>query len=589
MAQLRGITEAEHAALLQRGCSIESPENVWVSSDFSVVQLWNARLLGRVEIASGARIFNSTVSNYSLGESALIETVARLESAPGATMGNGVGVASLNENGGRTIQITDQLTAQVAHIWVMWRHRAATIEHLSAIAEEYAASKRSNMGSVGAHSSIIGSGIVRSLHIADNVTIEGASRLENGTLLSGVYVGANVTARDFLAVENSRIDTGANLERAVVGEGVIVAGGFTLIDSLLFAGSHCEAGEAVSIFGGPYTVSHHKATLLIAGFFSFFNAGSGTNQSNHLFKSGAVHQAQHLRGVKFASDSYVMAPAAEGVFTTVLGRNTKHHDTRDLPFSILIGEADGRSTLIPAMNITAYGTVRDIEKWGARDKRSVKRDVVDYQQYNPMVTGAMLRGLNTLHALHEAKPEAASYTHNRVNISAAMLNRGVKLYNKAIAASLGSMLAASSQGAAVQGGDLQSVGAHSYGEWLDIAGQYISRNAVEAILSAVERGEFTSFEAIALRFKEFNVSYAQHAAAWALSLLEQLHGKKPTPEMITEAIEAGARAAEELTTQAMRDRARDWSTDMMVGYGVDTQSEEELKADFVAVRGEATV
>ena len=42
---------------------------------------------------------------------------------------------------------------------------------------------------------------------------------------------------------------------------------------------------------GPYTVSHHKSSLLIAGMFSFFNAGSGSNQSNHLFKSGAVHQA----------------------------------------------------------------------------------------------------------------------------------------------------------------------------------------------------------------------------------------------------------------------------------------------------------
>ena len=67
------------------------------------------------------------------------------------------------------------------------------------------------------------------------------------------------------------------------------------------------------MFAGPYTVSHHRATLLIAGYFSFFNAGSGANQSNHMYKSGPVHQGVHLRGCKFGSDAYVLLPASTGV------------------------------------------------------------------------------------------------------------------------------------------------------------------------------------------------------------------------------------------------------------------------------------
>jgi hypothetical protein len=38
--------------------------------------------------------------------------------------------------------------------------------------------------------------------------------------------------------------------------------------------------------------------LLLAGLFSFFNAGSGTNQSNHLYKLGPVHQGVLERGCK---------------------------------------------------------------------------------------------------------------------------------------------------------------------------------------------------------------------------------------------------------------------------------------------------
>ena len=63
-----------------------------------------------------------------------------------------------------------------------------------------------------------------------------------------------------------------------------------------------------------------------------------------------------------------MAPAAEGEFTTVIGRHTKHHDTSLLPYSYLI-ENDGVSYLMPAFALRSYGTVRDVELWAKRDKR----------------------------------------------------------------------------------------------------------------------------------------------------------------------------------------------------------------------------
>ena len=130
--------------------------------------------------------------------------------------------------------------------------------------------------------------------------IDGASILENATLCDGVRIGVDVKAYDTIAAEGAVIDNGSIVERCFVGESCRLDKGFTAAESLFFANSHCENGEAASIFAGPYTVSHHKSSLLIAGMFSFFNAGSGSNQSNHLFKSGAVHQAVHLRGCKFA-------------------------------------------------------------------------------------------------------------------------------------------------------------------------------------------------------------------------------------------------------------------------------------------------
>lgn len=65
--------------------------------------------------------------------------------------------------------------------------------------------------------------------------------------------------------------------------------GFTAHDSLVFSNCSLENGEACALFAGPYTVSMHKSSLLIGCQTSFMNAGSGTNQSNHMYKLGPVH------------------------------------------------------------------------------------------------------------------------------------------------------------------------------------------------------------------------------------------------------------------------------------------------------------
>ena len=66
-------------------------------------------------------------------------------------------------------------------------------------------------------------------------------------------------------------------------------------------------------FAGPYKVTHHKSTLLIAGMFSFMNAGSGSNQSNHMYKLGPIHQGTLERGAKTTSDSYIYGLQGWGI------------------------------------------------------------------------------------------------------------------------------------------------------------------------------------------------------------------------------------------------------------------------------------
>ena len=258
-----------------------------------------------------------------------------------------------------------------------------------------------------------------------------------------------------------------------------------------------------------------------------------------------------------------MSPALEGAFTMVMGHHSYHHDTAIFPYSYLI-EKEDRSVLMPGANLTSYGAVRDIEKWPARDRREVRRDTINFEEYNPYVTGAMLRAVDTLHSLEEGDPDAAEYGYNKTMIRAAALRRGLKLYNKAIVAALGAMLGRGASSERYDGG----------GRWIDAAGQYITLRETEAILDAIDRGELPTTDAVDNRFRVFFVHYDDYAHSWAEQVCAAMLGHAPTAEELNEAMRR--------TTDA--DRERDCSPEMAVGYGLDGDGTTRME-DYRAVRG----
>ena len=568
----RLTTAEERALLLSRGCYAEDWDRVLVSEDFSTEQLRNVRFEGSVSIGSKTKISDSTISNYDIGCERVIDDVLRMECRHASSFGEGVGVAAVNENGGRTSLIYRDITAQIAYLMTMMRNRPEMVARLMLLVEERAKEHTATIGKVGDNSSIMGARFIREVLIEDNCTIEGASHLENGTVGSHAHVGIDVRALNFIIDNHACVDGASSIERTFVGENTHVDNGFTAIDTLMFANCHFENGEAASVFAGPFTVSHHKSSLLIAGIFSFFNAGSGTNQSNHLFKSGAVHQSVHLRGSKFGSSAYVMSPAIEGPYTVILGRHTRHHDTQDMPYSYLIEEG-GQSVLMPALSLRSYGTVRDIEKWKARDKRTLKRDNICFEEFNPYITGKMLRGVDTLTRMLEDNPEAKSYNYNRTIIKAIMAERGIKLYNSAIVASLGAML---------EGGDYRKQSVDG-SEWIDVAGEYMPLSVAEQIMSDIVTESLT-LEQVAECFNRVMADYKDMAAAYAYDLVSSLLGHVPDEAELEEIIASSRSARGSMREVTEADRMRDAGFDMMVGYGYDYRDEEEHKRDFLGSR-----
>ena len=245
------------------------------------------------------------LANYDIGDNACIEDIGTLATHSDATFANGVAVNVLNEGGGREVILFNELSAQFAHLMCLHRFQPALVERLTEIAEGYAAGQRSDRGTIGHGVTVRSVNTMENVNVGDGAAICGTARLHNGTVLSTLdavtRVGADVQAEDFIFAEGANVADGAVLSACFVGQGCQIGRQFSAENCLFFANCEGFHGEAVSVFAGPYTVTHHKSTLLIAGLFSFYNAGSGTNQSNHMYKLGPVHEGKLERGCKTGS------------------------------------------------------------------------------------------------------------------------------------------------------------------------------------------------------------------------------------------------------------------------------------------------
>lgn len=579
----RPLTAEEIATLTANGCKADDWSQVLVATEgFTPENVCRCRFKGDVRIGAGVTIKDVTsfIANYEIGDRVKIVNIGILETKGTTTFGNGSEVAVINENGGRSIRIFDNLTVQAAYMCALYRHRPLVVERLNAMAEAHAQEVASTIGTIGNDARVCDCKIIRNVRIGEAAEIFGASILQNGTILSTpisrTEIGVDVKMYDFIVQDGSSIDNGSLLRRCFVGQSVQIEN-LTATDSALFANSHMENCEACSIFAGPFTVSHHSSSLLIAGMFSFFNAGSGTNQSNHLFRTGAVHQGIHLRGVKFGSNAYTMLPCCNGAFTIVLGRHRNHADTDNFPYSYLV-EKEGNSYLMPARNLTSYGTVRDLAKWAKRDRRKgFKRDNINFEECNPYIAVRFTNAIATLNQLLgtgiSEVPDVINWGRMKISRKAALIGR--TLYQEALYKYLAEML--------TSGGTRDDLSGR--GHWIDCGGQFMPHSEMAKIIDRLESGDIGTPEELKAAFDHIMDNYDDYAYDWAVGAVEEMLSHAPTEEELQEVVRIGREYAAKIKHSADLDREKDFSTVARVSYGIDCLTEEERLADFHAVRG----
>ena len=625
----RNLTQEEITRLQAQGCSSTDWQRVKVASGFKTDYIQNVRFSGDIELGifdyefilegglpRHAGLFNVTlhncrvgnnvlienipnyIANYRIGENCFIQNANLIVTEGRSSFGNGTLVAVLNETGGREVPIFNELSAHLAYIIALYRHFPVLTERLKALIERYTEQVSSTEGKIGNHVRIINTGTIRNVCIGDHTTIEGTSRLKNGSINSNaeapVFIGHNVMAEDFIISSGACITDGAALIRCFVGQACHLGHLFSAHDSLFFSNCQGENGEACAVFAGPYTVTMHKSSLLIAGMFSFLNAGSGSNQSNHLYKLGPIHQGIVERGSKTTSDSYLLWPAKIGAFSLIMGRHVSHPDTSDLPFSYLI-EQNNQTYLAPAVNLRSVGTIRDAQKWPKRDKRTDPHhlDFINFNLLSPYTIRKMLRGIEVLQTLQQISGETSEeYFYQSARIKNSSLKKGIQLYTMAIHKFLGNSLIKRLEHLSFQSNEdirtrlIPETKAGS-GEWVDLSGLIVPQQELNHLIENIESDSITDIAQIVAFFKQLHDNYYQMEWTWAWEIIKKWYAislDTVTAEAIIRIVKTWQEAVVRLDQMLYEDARKEFSMAARTGFGADGNSEQK-ETDFEQVRG----
>lgn len=494
----RELTPQEAIQLESQGCFCENWMQIKITSATDLKKLRNTNFHGSMYIGKDVRI----------------ENVGQLQFNPNATSGVGTRVNVLDETGKNSVLIYPGMSAQVALLQARaeeWR------EKKGATALEDCINKRILPPLIGDGSTIRNCNTIIDTYIGERITIDGAGRLKNGCVINNskgshglASIGFGVDAENFI-IEDASVGSSSIIRNCYVGQGCIIDKGFTAHDSLFFANSTMENGEGVALFSGPYSVSMHKSTLLIGCQTSFMNAGSGTNQSNHMYKMGPIHWGILERGVKTSSDSYLMLGAKIGAFSLLMGQHKTHPDSSEFPFSYLFGDDRGSTVVVPAAMLRSCGLLRDQKKWISRDRRKTfdipLHDRITHDVLNPATIDSILEAMQTIEKLLQIPADDDRYLRYKgMKLTRASLERARHIYELAVFKYLHIHSESS----------IKSTLSDSEAEdWVDLAGQLITRSTLDEIMQqesiegieeildeAFSRYEADQLKWISSRFKE---------------------------------------------------------------------------------------
>ena len=569
MRDYRFLTDDEIRVLENNSCWAEDWQRVQVAEEFSPYNFHRVIFYGdirlgvfekQVEVSKGfvkhsgindATLRNVTVgdncliekvgnfiNNYTIGNDCYISNISTMETTEGASFGEGHLISVLNEMGDGNVVLFHDLNSQLAAFMVKYFKDKQLKDSLTRLINEEIRFTQPERGTIGNGVKIINSKEITNTVVKEDCEINGAARLSDCTILSSkddsVYIGTGVICENSIISNGCSITNSVKMQDCFVGEACQITNGFTAEASVFFANSYMANGEACAAFCGPFSASHHKSSLLIGGEFSFYNAGSNTNFSNHAYKMGPLHYGVLERGSKTASGAYVLMPAKIGSFSVCFGKLMNHPDMRCLPFAYLLAYGE-TMYIVPGRNITTVGLYRDIKKWPKRDKRaaSSRKNIINFDWLSPFTVGEIVEGKKILENLRQAGGKnVSSYNFQEYIINASSLKKGIKYYDIALRIYMGAVLKRAVKGQWL-GKPTTTVGE---GTWNDLSGLLLPASEEQRLLNDIKNGAIESIHEVIERFNDINEHYREYQWVWTYKLIMDYYGVDELTEQVMQRI-----------------------------------------------------
>ena len=129
--------------------------------------------------------------------------------------------------------------------------------------------------------------------------------------------------------------------------------------------------------------------------------------------------------------------------------------------------------------------------------------------------------------------------------------------------------------------------AYGEGDWVDLAGMIVPKQAVADLMDAIENEEISDVEALHRRFCDLHSEYYRFEWHWVYKVLENYYGislQEATIEQLSDLVIRWRDSVVGLDRMIYDDARKEFSLSSMTSFGADG-SDKERKQDFMQVRG----
>ncbi len=248
--------------------------------DFTTpVGITNSRIIS-CDIGENCAIHDcANLSHYILGKTVILSRIDEMATTDHAKFGEGIlkegesetvriWIDPMNEAGGRSILPFTEMIAADAYLWAVYRDDTRLMERLKDITQGQGDSRRGYYGVIGDCTVIKSCQIVKDTHIGPCAYVKGANKIKNLTIRSSeaepTQIGEGCELVNGIIGYGCHVFYGVKAVRFVLGNNSSLKYGARLIHSVLGDNSTISCCEVLNNLVFPAHEQHHNNSFLIA-------------------------------------------------------------------------------------------------------------------------------------------------------------------------------------------------------------------------------------------------------------------------------------------------------------------------------------